>query len=70
MEAPVAVLEHDGIFIVSDTLRVMADDLALLPLGDQFPFASTITRRPGERYLDLCTGSGIYALLRSRTNRD
>jgi len=70
VEAPVAVLEHDGIFIVSDTFKEMADDLALLPLGDQFPFVSTITRRPGERYLDLCTGSGIYALLRSRTNRD
>jgi methylase of polypeptide subunit release factors len=68
IEAPLALIECEGVFVVSDTMQVLgADDLIILPTGDWVSFSSTMTRKHGRRFLDLGTGSGLHALRASAT---
>lgn len=68
--------EFHGLFIASDTMwRLPPDEpfphgLVLNPIFDSFMFASTFGKRPGNRCLDLCTGSGVLGLHASRTSRE
>jgi methylase of polypeptide subunit release factors len=68
LDAPLCLLEYGGVFTVSDSVRARADDWVLLPSNDSFSFSSTITRKRGKRFLDLGTGSGLFALRAASTH--
>jgi SAM-dependent methyltransferase len=65
--AELSLWEIDGLFIVTDGLRV--DEPAANPVMPLLPecYELAHSRRPGTHVLDLCTGSGVHALLASRT---
>jgi SAM-dependent methyltransferase len=68
--AELSLWEIEGLFIATDALQIEAPVgnpvMPLLP--ECYELASS--RGPGERVLDLCTGSGVHALLASRTARE
>lgn len=69
MAAGLCLFECHGLYFVTDTLMKRRETefnnvAPLLP--ECYDLAATTFRRPFERTLDLCTGSGVHALLASR----
>ncbi len=67
IQAQAALWEIDGLFIATDALQV--EDPEVNPVMWLLPecFELAAARVPGRHVLDLCTGSGVHALLASRT---
>lgn len=69
--SPVAVFPCRDLFIVTDALGEHGVANKVMPLGaESYDLAALATRRDATRALDLCTGSGVHALLASRRCRD
>jgi SAM-dependent methyltransferase len=70
--AALSLWEIDGLFIATDALQ--AQDPAASPANPVMPllpecYELAQSRLPGEQVLDLCTGSGVHALLAARGAR-
>jgi SAM-dependent methyltransferase len=64
--AALSLWEIDGLFIATDALQPQAPvDNPVMPLLPEC-YELAANRLPGEHVLDLCTGSGVHALLASR----
>jgi SAM-dependent methyltransferase len=63
-----ALFECAGLFLVTDAMARPAADvnrvMALIP--ESFDFVSYTSRKPVDSVLDLCTGSGVHALVATR----
>lgn len=68
MAAGLSLFECHGLYLVTDSLmrrRAEAYNVAAL-LPECYDLAAATLRRPSSRTLDLCTGSGVHALLAAR----
>jgi hypothetical protein len=69
--SPVSLFECRGLFIVTDAITQQTADfnfvMPLLP--ESYEFASAVLRNRVDTALDLCTGSGIHALLAAQHSR-
>lgn len=69
--SPVAVFPCRDLFIVTDALGDHGVANKVMPVcSESYDLAALATRRDVTRALDLCTGSGVHALLASRHCRD
>ncbi len=63
-----ALFECDGLFLATDAkVRPPLGVNCVMPLlADSFEFVGSVSRKPVNSALDLCTGSGVHALAASR----
>jgi methylase of polypeptide subunit release factors len=67
----VLLFPADGLLVATDRLGLEPGFNKVMPLfPESFDLARLTIRRPSERALDLCAGSGIHALLASRHCRE
>ncbi len=69
--SPVAVFPCRDLYVVTDALGDHGVANKVMPLcAESYDLAALVSRRKRLRALDLCTGSGVHALLASRHCRD
>src|SRR5262249_31646156 len=64
----VALFECAGLFLATDAMAKPVSDVnRVMPLiPESFDFVGSVSRKPVNSALDLCTGSGVHALIAAR----